>query len=127
MLLFNYNFIDSSCLIYNFITSKLYNYNSILMFQIKENSAGKKQMPAKREFALTDDSPVVEILLNLLLTKTNKHFRGLCEGLERAGQGFIVKQCLSQQGKGNKIIPNFYLQDYSKLHMIVYLQYLTLL
>ena len=69
------------------------------MFQIKEKSAGKQKTPAKSEFTPTNDGPVVESLLKMILTKTNRNFKGLCEGLERVGQGFVVKQCLSKQGK----------------------------
>ena len=79
-----------------------------LMFQTKEKCAEKQQTPTKRGFTRTtcNDGPVVECLLNMILTKTNRHFRGLCEGLERTGQGFIVKQCLSKQGKESRFILN---------------------
>ena len=69
------------------------------MFQIKEESAGKQKTPSRRVFTQTNDGPMVESLLKMILTKTNRNFRGFCEGLDRAGQGFIVKQCLSKQGK----------------------------
>ena len=70
------------------------------MFQTKGTSSEAQEPPAKRQRMRTDDGSVVASLLSLILTKTNRHFRGLCEGLERASQGYIVKQCLSKQGKG---------------------------
>ena len=87
--------------------------STTLVFQRKEKSAEKQKTPVKREFTreTCNDGPVVECLLNLILTKSNKHFRGLCEGLERASQGYIVKQCLSKQGKESKFILNIYLQN----------------
>ena len=97
---------------------------------MKEKSAEKQKTLAKSEFTLTtfNDGPVVECLLNLILTKTNRHFRGLCEGLERASQGFIVKQCLSNQGKENKILfTELLIKMTSKLHLILLSQNSTLL
>ena len=72
------------------------------MFQIKEKLSKGKQQEAREKNVRINDGPVVESLLELILTKTNRHFKGLCEGLDVTGQGFIVKQCLSQQGKAIK-------------------------
>ena len=46
-----------------------------------------------------NDGPVVEKLLKLMLIKTNKHFKGLCQSLAETGQEFLVKSCLSQKGE----------------------------
>ena len=53
---------------------------------------------AERNDDVIDDGILVKILLKKILTKTNRDFRGLCEGLESEGQGFLVKNCLSQEG-----------------------------
>ena len=45
-----------------------------------------------------NDGPVVERLLKLILTKTNRHFKGLCECLIEAEQEYIVEHCLSHKG-----------------------------
>ena len=50
------------------------------------------------------DGPVVQKLLKLMLTKTNRHFKGLCEGLENEEQEYIVNQCLSKEGKDLELI-----------------------
>ena len=42
---------------------------------------------------------MVERLLKLLLTKTNRHFKGLCECLIETEQEYIVEHCLSKEGK----------------------------
>ena len=87
------------CIIYRLQALSTSQFQEILMFQMKEKSAGKQKIPSKPEFTQTNDGPVVESLLKMILTKTNGNYRGFCEGLDRAGQGFIVKQCLSKQGK----------------------------
>ena len=112
-------------LLLKFVTSIQYPpfilFLDYLVFQIKEKSAEKQKTPSKREFRrpTCNDGPVVECLLDLILTKTNRHFGGLCEGLERTNQGFIVKQFLSKQGKKRKFILMFYVhkisKDYSEL------------
>ena len=59
------------------------------IFQIEEKKCGD------------NDGPVVEKLLKLILTKTNRHFKGLCECLIETEQAYIVEHCLSQEGKVN--------------------------
>ena len=46
-----------------------------------------------------NDGPVVKKLLKLIVNKTNRHFKGLCECLIETEQEYIVKHCLSQEGK----------------------------
>ena len=61
-----------------------------------------RQEAANRNDDVIDDGVLVKILLKKILSKTNRDFKGLCEGLESVGQGFLVRNCLSPEG--NNII-----------------------
>ena len=83
------------------------------MFKDEEKALRKA---AKEKGVRMKDGPVVESLLDLFLTKTDTHFYGLCECLDKTGQGFIVKQCLSQKGKRIQLNLNF---NFDKQHLLI--------
>ena len=53
---------------------------------------------AKKENEI-GDGPLVNKLLELIVTKTDKDFQFFCEALRRSGQGHIVDLLLSEKGQ----------------------------